>query len=153
MIQRRTLIQICMSGLLVSACGGPTFIVQQYDGPPRSPETIAILRVQGNEPVQLVTLDGARADAVVDEDVRLHLELLPGAHRVGVADKRHPELGVHRIAFRAAAGAVYRVVFATTADVSQRARIYEVGRDSNVLVRDVTLAIPDPGVAEPLPAP
>lgn len=152
-IQRRALLRFCVSGLSISACGGPTFIVQQYDGAPRPPEAVAILRFQGDEAVQLVTLDGARADAALEEDVRLHVEVLPGAHTLSVADKRRPELGVHRLAFRARGGGVYRVVLAQNPGVNTKARIYEVDRDSNALLEDVTLEVHDRGETRALPAP
>lgn len=153
MPRRRSLFVLCGFGLLALACAGPTFIVQQYDGPPRRPETIAIIRVHGKEAVQLLTLDGARADAVVEEDVRLHIEVLPGAHTLNVLDRRNEALGPHRITFRATPGAVYRVVFAASPDVTTRARIYEVSPESDALLRDVTLALSDEEVRQPLPPP
>lgn len=153
MLQRRSFFVLCGCGVLAVACGGPTFIVQQYDGPPRSPETIAILRVHGRDTVQLLTLDGSRADAVVDDDVRLHIEVLPGAHTLHVLDRQNEALGPHRIAFRATPGAVYRIVFARSAEVTTRARIYEVSAESDALLRDVTLAGSDEALRQPLPPP
>ena len=59
---------------------GPTFIVQQYNGPPRARETIATLRVNGAETVRLLFLDEEDVAAPIVSDGRLHIELLPGKH-------------------------------------------------------------------------
>jgi hypothetical protein len=131
-------------GALHSGCTGPTFIVQQYDGPPRPSETVAIIRIHGSQTVRLITLDGDDANAPIDDDVRLHIEVLPGKHTIGVADFAAPQQPVQRISFRADPGRVYRPVFVKPAPGGPPgpltlARMYEVGRDSDAYVRDVTL--------------
>jgi hypothetical protein len=71
-------------GLLLAACGPQTYIIQQYDGPVREVESIAILRINGSDPVRVLSLDGDYADPRLEDDTRLHIELLPGRHTVRV---------------------------------------------------------------------
>ena len=129
-------------GLLFASahCTPPTFVVQQYPGPARSAETIAILRVEGSGNVQLLSLDGEAADARVTPDARLHVELLPGVHTVWVQHLTGNSQA-RSLSFRAEANKVYRVEFVVSAsDGSSQPRVFEVERDSNALKSDVTLA-------------
>lgn len=158
-----------LSAGLAQGCGPATFTVQQYDGPVRSREAIAVLRVNGKEPVQLQTLDGEDAAVRVPEDARLHIEILPGKHTIGVVS----EFDTHRlpleVAFNAEPGKVYRPVlvqerrqnyYGARLDVP---RVYEVDAESDALLRDVTLVDappapppppePAPSAPEPPPAP
>jgi len=130
---------------LAAACVGPTFIVQQYGGPPRARETIAILRVVGREPVRLLYLDGEDVAAPITDDGRLHIEVLPARHTVTVADARAASARHPPLDFDARAGKVYRVVF-----VGDGARVFEVDRDSDRPLADVT-AEPAPIVTPPRP--
>lgn len=130
--------------LVLAACGGPTFVVQQYDGPPRAEESIAIIRVEGDSDVQLVTLDGSPADARVGSDVRLHIEVLPGEHRLLVADAKQSEAPARAVRFFAHPGRVYRVVLAAQTHGWRTPRVYEVARDSDTLLQDVTAAADSP---------
>lgn len=134
--------QFVLLGALLSSvnCGTPTFIVQQYAGPARAAETIAILRVDGGGKVQLLSLDGEAADARVTPDARLHLELLPGTHTLWVQNLAE-EGPAHSVSFHAEASKVYRVEFVSAAfGGPASAHVYEVDRDSNALKADVTLA-------------
>jgi hypothetical protein len=127
-----------------SYCTPPTFVVQQYAGPARAAETIAILRVDGSGNVQLLSLDGEAADARVTPDARLHVELLPGVHTVWVQSLSQGGQA-RSLSFRAEANKVYRVEFVVSAgDGSTQPRAFEVDRDSNALKSDVTLAPPTP---------
>jgi hypothetical protein len=116
-------------------CGGPTLIVEHYSGPRRAPETIAILRFYGNDRVLLVTIDGQRADATLAEDVRLHVEVLPGKHRLGVVSNDDPQGPLRRVSFEATATKVYRVIFADDG----QARVYEIDSETDAPQKDVTL--------------
>src|SRR4051794_33164999 len=92
---------------LFVACGGPTFVVQQYPGPPRPRDSIAIVRLNGGGP-RVVALD--RESLVVPErGTRFHVELLPGAHELEIDD---PNLGIAGLGIRflAEPERVYRVV-------------------------------------------
>ena len=93
----RALIALLVVALL-AACMGPTFIVQQYNGPPRARETIATLRVNGAEPVRLLFLDEEDVAAPLVSDGRLHIELLPGKHTLMArnGDDRRGEQGLPR---------------------------------------------------------
>lgn len=132
-----TLARAVLSASVVAACGGPTFIVQQYDGPPREPETIAVLRVNGDANVVLLSLDGESIRTRVADDARLHVEMLPGVHRVAIADLVDETRPVGRAAFTAEAGKVYRPVFADPREGG--ARVIEVDRSGDTEVRDATL--------------
>jgi hypothetical protein len=132
MIRRGFLVFV--AALALVACPrGPTFIVQQYDGPKRSEDTIAIVRVTGKEPVRLVKLDAHDVAAPVVEDARLHFEILPGRHSVVAVDTSAPQRNPP-VAFEAQPGRVYRVVFE-----GMNPRVHEVDRESDALGPDVTI--------------
>src|SRR5262245_34650209 len=90
-----------------ASCGTPTFVVQQYAGPVRARETIAILRVDGNGTVQLLSLDGEATDARVTPDARLHIEMLPGKHTLWVQSARG-DVPAQSLVWKAEAGKTYR---------------------------------------------
>lgn len=120
------------------ACGGPTFIVQQYDGAVRDRETISVLRFAGDGTVQLVVLDGERADTRVAEDARLHIELLPGKHTMVVQNLATPDVPAPSVSFTSEAGKTYRAVFVNSADGRPLLHAYEVDDGTDALLRDVT---------------
>jgi len=117
--------------MMAVGCPGPTFVVQQYAGPVRAPETIATLRVNASDSVRLITLDGEDVRAPLEVDSRLHIELLPGRHRVGVANGA-TDLA-EEVAFVAEVGKVYRVTF-----VGAAPHVVEVNRSSDAPGADVT---------------
>ena len=125
--------------LSVAGCGPQVFVIQQYDGPVRDSETIAILRINGADSTRVVTLDGEFADPRIAEDARLHIEMLPGRHALQLADTAAPEAGFFRVAFDAQAGRVYRAVVARPA-----AKVVEVDRGSDQVLRDVTAQLAQP---------
>jgi hypothetical protein len=129
-----------LSVLLLAGCPpGPTYVVQEYQGPPRSLETIGVLRVNGKDSVRLETLDDQEITARVDEDARLHVELLPGRHTLSV---RSGEPG-RRVAFDAQPGKVYRVVMEDAAP-----HVHEVDRETDSVGRDVTARTDSQSVSE-----
>ncbi len=136
-----------LAGVVASqaACGRATFVVQQYPGPPQPEGAVAVLRVNGNEDVRVLELDDRDVRAPLDRDVRLHIEMLPARHTVVVGamgfenDPRAETSG--KLAFRAQAGKVYRVAIGES---PKDARVYEVDRASDAVVREAT---------EPAPAP
>jgi hypothetical protein len=139
-------------GCLAASCAGPTFVVQQYDGPVRASETIAIIRVNGKDPIRLDVLDGEVIGTRVEEDARLHVEVLPGRHSLRVRDLSDPDAQPGRASFMAEAGRVYRpIVFAPRPSewggVATVVRIFEVDAGSDAQLRDVTL----PEAAAPVP--
>jgi hypothetical protein len=144
MLARMKLTRVLLVALacaLQSGCAGPTFVVEQYAGPKRDAETIAIVRFIGDDDVRLVVIDGERADVNLDEDARLHVEVLPGDHTVGVVSRARPEEPLQVVSFRAAAGKVYRVFFVGAGP--NTARVFEVDPGSDAKLADVTLARPD----------
>jgi hypothetical protein len=139
----RALILAVSLAVAQTGCGGPTLIVAQYSGPKRPAEEIAILRFYGTDQAMLVTIDGERADVRLDEDVRLHIEVLPGKHRAGVVPRDDLQGPLRWVSFEVGPGRVYRIVFARAASGGDvRARAFEVDAASDALIRDVTL--PDP---------
>ncbi|MCK6534226.1 MAG: hypothetical protein L6Q84_14725 [Polyangiaceae bacterium] len=145
--------------LLLSGCGGPTFIVQQYPGPVRPSDSIAVLRVNGDGGIVLVSLDGEPIRTRVADDARLHVEMLPGRHRLSFADLADASRPLGRAAFVAGAGKTYRPLFASRGG---GARVFEVDAASDEPLQDATVegpgqepALPDPGqepARQPLPA-
>lgn len=115
----------------LTGCMGPTFVVQQYGGPVRPRETIATLRVNGSDVIRLITLDDEDVRSPLESDSRLHIELLPGRHKIGIASATSE--AVAPVAFVAEAGKVYRAVF-----VGADAHVLEVDRGSDSPGRDVT---------------
>lgn len=121
----------------VAACAGPTYIVQQYDGPVRETETIAILRLNGSEPLGLDSLDGEPIGVRATKDSRIHVELLPGRHSMRVRDLTRPGSFSQTASFLARPGKVYRPAFSRG-----RAHVYEVDANSDATIQDVTEAPP-----------
>jgi hypothetical protein len=124
--------------MLHQGCGGPTFVVQQYAGPVRSRETIAIIRIEGADPVRVVSVDGEPL-APVDDDVRLHVEVLPGEHALGIANSAAPDQPAERVRFVAEAGRLY------SAEMEGRgtARVFELD-SSGAKLRDVSVVRSEP---------
>lgn len=141
---------LALSVLAAQACAGPTYIVQQYSGEVRDRETIAVIRANGDEDVLLATLDGEDIGVRLERDARLHIEVLPGVHRVGVVNLGDTSQPLQTVLFRAEPGRTYRALFAQGA--RPVARMYEVERGSDDLIRDVTLPPPAPAETTP-PAP
>jgi len=135
-------------GSLLAACGPQTYIIQQYDGPVREVEAIAILRINGSDPVRVLSLDGDYADPQLEEDTRLHIELLPGRHTVRVISSKNPGAGSQSLSFQAEAGRVYRAMsdpsfgaFAPLSVGPLAVDVFEVERGSDRPVRIVTLPL------------
>ena len=121
-----------------ASCGTPTFVVQQYAGAPRAAEAIAIIRVEGGGKVQLLSLDGEATDARVASDARLHIEILPGNHRLWVQGFA-ADGAAQSLTFRAEAGKMYRVDLALDpATNAFSPHVYEVDPSSNAPKVDVT---------------
>ena len=133
--------------VVLAACMGPTFIVQQYNGPPRPRETIATLRVNGAESVRLLFLDEEDVAAPVVSDGRLHIELLPGKHTLTARNGDDRTAATGSFAFMAEPGKVYRVLFD-----GESAHLWEVDRDSDKPTREATPPVP-PAPAAPPSAP
>jgi len=135
--------------LAAQGCGGPTFIIQQYAGPARPAGTISVVRFNGKDGLMWDSLDGEAAEVRVPEDSRLHVEVLPGTHRLGVLNPQAPSVR-HVVSFFAEPGRVYRPVFTQPGGAP---RIFEVDASSDALLRDVTL-VPGAGSgASPASAP
>jgi hypothetical protein len=130
----------------LAGCPGPTFVVQQYTGPVRPKDTIATLRVNGSDTVRIATLDNEELGAPIASDSRLHIELLPGRHAVTAQSIGAAAEPGEPIVFQAEAGKVYRVAF-----VAGTPHLYEVDRDADAVVRDVTPVTPAPPPAPPPP--
>lgn len=112
---------------------GPTFVVQQYNGPQRPRESIAILRVNGAESVRLLFLDEEDVAAPVVSDGRLHIELLPGKHTLTARNGDDRAAPSAAFTFQAEPNKVYRVLF-----TGEMGHLYEVDRDSDKPVREIS---------------
>jgi hypothetical protein len=138
-------------GVVLVCCGGPTFVVQQYSGPQRARESIAVIRVNGGGP-RLTTLDDESL-VVPERGTRFHIEVLPGVHELQVDD---PNVGLYasRVRFVAEAGKVYRIVVRPALTGQPNAQAFEVDRASDAEVRPVALVVDaPPPVPAPLPPP
>lgn len=133
--------------LLVTACGGPTFVAQRYDGPQRPRESIAIVRLNANDDARLATLDGEKLPLHLESDVRVHIEVLPGEHEALVLNAQQRNAPAQRVRFVTRAGRVYRATLSTpagapvglTGEPQWVPRVYEVDRDGDELLADVTV--------------
>jgi hypothetical protein len=119
--------------VVLAACVGPTFIVQQYNGPPRPRETIATLRVNGAESVRLLFLDDEDVAAPIVSDGRLHIELLPGKHTLTARNGDDRSATTGSLSFMAEAGKVYRVVFSGESQSRPHRRAVPPGRPAGRL--------------------
>jgi hypothetical protein len=139
-----TLRMLGLTSVLAAACGVPTFILQQYDGPPRAAESVAVVRFDGKGSVDLVSLDGSIADAHVPEDARLHVEVLPGRHVLGVARRAAPNEPPRRVVFVAEAARYYEVAFMAPPpnEWQPSVHVFEIDRRSGAKLRDVTYTAP-----------
>jgi hypothetical protein len=122
---------------LVVACGGPTFVVQQYAGPPQPREVIAIVRVNGGGP-RVVALD-REALVVPEKGTRFHIEVIPGVHELHVDD---PGLGIAGLGLRFVTepDKVYRVVVRATSTPGSPVplsvpQVFEVDRETDAELR------------------
>jgi len=135
---RITVLGAVLLGL--AGCAGPTFVVQEYPGPVRPAETIAILRVEGSGTVQLLSIDDERADVRIVEDARLHVEMLPGKHKVMVQNLAAPANPPETVTFQADAGKVYRPMFMHTVSSGPRLHVFELDPRTGLPIGDATLA-------------
>jgi hypothetical protein len=150
-------VRLALLAVLVFAvsggCGGPTFIVQQYSGPVLPAESISIIRINGKDAIVWDSLDGEAAGMQVPEDSRVHVEVLPGKHTLGIHDAADPAPRPALVSFQAEAGKTYRPAFvkAAAGPAAGRilARVFEVSADGDALLRDVTISDP----VKPSPAP
>jgi hypothetical protein len=128
----RTLAYLVLGWLtvLAAACGLATFVVQQYDGAPRSRDSIAIIRVNAGEAI--VFLDGEPLRTIPTEGTRFHIEVLPGVHEIEDLVDGVGETGA-RVRFVADAGKVYRIV-GQRAGAHVTAQAYEVDRGTDSLM-------------------
>ena len=139
-------------GLLCCAagCGQVTYILQQYDGPARARSEVSVLRLQAGDPAEVVAMDGdPLGGQVLDSDVQLHIEMLPGKHTLRVKNPKAVGLDTQDVAFLAEAGRAYHVELAQrnwhqlTASSSSpgawSALVYEVQGSSGRLLREVSL--------------
>jgi hypothetical protein len=114
-----------------------TFIVQQYDGPPRPGDRIAVIRIDAGGP-EVIAVDDVPLHVPLEKPNRIHVEVLPGPHEVDV-EVTEPEIGLRHvlpIRFVAEADKVYRVeVLSAAPGVESEsrwdARAYEVDRSSD----------------------
>lgn len=140
----------CIFALAPTGCGQVTYVLQQYDGPVRAQDQVSILRVQPDDPTQLVSLDEEQLGAQnLDSDVRLHIEILPGKHTLSVKNPNVQIKQTQKVAFVAQPGRVYRVLLAnrawhaTSASPSSQGSwsplVYEVDRDTGRALQEVSL--------------
>jgi len=132
------------------SCGGPTFVVQQYGGPPRSIDSVAIIRVNPGG-LQLCAVDGESLRVAPEKGTRLHIEVLPGVHEIGVDDPSTGFAGAN-VRFVAEPGKVYRMVVRSvppdpSSNASLGAYAYEVDRASDAELRPATTAPDAPAVS------
>ncbi len=137
-------------GAATSACGQVTYVLQEYDGPPRAREQVSVLRIESEDPAQIVSLDGEPLGTqAFDSDVRFHIEMLPGRHTLAIKNPKAELQAAHTVAFVAEPGRVYRVLVAdrpwhVTAPSANRpgmwsALIYEINPGDGRLLREVSL--------------
>jgi hypothetical protein len=130
------------------SCGGPTFVVQQYGGPPRSIDGIAIIRVNPGG-LELYAVDGESLRVAPEKGTRFHIEVLPGVHEIGIDDPSTGFAGAN-VRFVAEPGKVYRMVIRSgPLDPGLGAYAYEVDRSSDAELRPATAAPDAPAVSAP----
>lgn len=142
---------VLLSAVASTGCGQVTYVLQQYDGPVRAKDQVSILRVQPGDPAQIIGMDGEKlGPQMLDSDVRLHIEMLPGKHELNVENPQAmPGMNTKEVKFVAEPGRTYRVVLADRAWHVKNAAankpgswsplIYEVQSSDGKLLREVSL--------------
>jgi hypothetical protein len=137
------LVGVSVLASLPAACGGPTFIVQQYEGAPRSRDAVAIIRLNGDDPIQVLDIDRSPVNVRVGSGTRMHIEVLPGEHTVTVVDAEHPDGTSQFVRFRTEPAKLYRALWLRQADrtpgLSDLARVYEMDASSDTPIRDASI--------------
>src|SRR5690606_773925 len=149
---------LCATLVATAACTTATFVIQQYDGEALPAERVAILRIQGGDETIIAELDGEVLDyRIAEKTDRVHIELLPGNHEIGIA--QHPLGRVAYLAFDARPGRSYQALIIHNPlppdlQSTWRAAIYEIDSDSGEQLQDVSIreTLPAP-TAEPNPLP
>ncbi len=143
--------------LLTLSCVSATFIVQQYEGDPLPGNRIAILRLIGGDEAYLASLDGEGLDFRVEAHTdRIHVEMLPGEHEVGISRQPHGRVVYRR--FSAKPGVIYQPkVLHNRLGRGERglelwsAGVFEVDPETGELVRDVSASpFPPPAALPPI---
>jgi hypothetical protein len=124
----------------LASCGGPTYVIQQYGGAPRPRESVAVIRLDGSDAVQILSIDREQLPPV-ERGVRILIELLPGKHEIAVAEPNGGLSAQLAVRFVAEAGRVYRVIVAPSmaagATGAYVARVHEIDPSSGALIRVV----------------
>jgi hypothetical protein len=137
-----------------------TFILQEYDGPPRPRTAVAMIRTDDQGPM-LVTVDGkaVRVAGALESGNKLQVEVLPGPHEFDV-QVREVETGlVHEVPVRfiAEANKTYRLevrAFQAPGGPTFQSIAYEVDPASDARLGPAApAAAPPPAPPPPSPAP
>lgn len=140
--------------LVLTGCATTTFVVQQYAGEPLPSHRVAVLQLLPEDDALVVSLDGERLQSArAEPGTRIHVELLPGSHEVGVVSAGSPVQVSQRVRFLAEQGKYYRAIAQDTAPtagaarVAQRGvfwapRVVEVDQDTSETLKDVSVAAP-----------
>ncbi len=127
--------------LSLAGCGTVTYVLQEYGGEPRPADTIAIVRITSTDPLHVSTVDGDPLDVRLDSDTRVHVEMLPGVHVLGVY-RPDSEIPIEqKVRFVASAGRTYAVVMAEAPRGSATpwaGRVYEIDPGSGQPIHDAT---------------
>jgi hypothetical protein len=127
--------------LAVAGCGTVTYVLQEYGGEPRSADSVAIVRITSRDPLHVSSVDGDPLDVRLDPDTRVHVEMLPGEHVLGVY-RPDAEIPIEqKVRFLASPGRTYAVVMAEAPPGSATpwtGRVYEIDRSSGTRIHDAT---------------
>jgi hypothetical protein len=136
-----------------------TFVVQNYDGPPRPRTAIAVVRVDARGP-EVVAVDDQPLRVALESPNRMHVEVLPGPHEIDV-EVTEPVIGLRHtlpLRFIASPGKVYRVdVVVAPMSVPSPApnargygevRVYEVDPESDAILAPAQALAPPPAPLE-----
>jgi hypothetical protein len=126
-----------------------TIVMQHYDGPARPRNSVALIRINGGQPPEVVSVDDEplRVGSTLEPGNRLHVEVLPGVHDVEV-EAIDAVTGLHTqiaVRFVAEPGRVYRVDLVGAG----AAQAYEVSRDTDAKL-GIAAAAPS-AIAPPRP--
>lgn len=146
----RILAATCVLLGLCTSCGEVTFVVQAYPGPARAAGQVSVVRINRDAPVRVVSVDGdPLGNQQLDSGTRLHVEVLPGKHELGVENEEARVQKTKTVSFVAQAGHVYRVLMADREwHVHSAPRqpaatwsplVYEVDAEGDRLLREVSL--------------
>jgi hypothetical protein len=128
-----------------------TFVVQAYPGPALRADQVSVVRINPDDPLRVLTVDGdPLGNQRVEDGTRLHIEVLAGEHELSVENEHANVQKTKTVRFVAEPGRTYRILVADRewhvqsppkqgAPATWSPLVYEVQAQGDRLLREVSL--------------